>query len=461
MSRHAARGGVTSSIGIVGALLLSACGDGEPPLDRSAADPAAVAAELGLSDAEVRKILRLSPLGAVPADPTNRVADDPRAAWLGQSLFFDARLSGNGQVSCATCHDPAKEFADGREVALGIAEGTRNTPTVLDAARSRWLTWDGRADSLWSQALQPIERPHEMDGTRVGVARVLAGDPALSAAYEEVFGPLPDANVIASLPARARPVPGDPTHPDAVAWESIDPPLRHEVEVVFANAGKSLAAYQRRLRAGEGAFDRFARGLREGDREGIDAIPPEAIAGARLFVGRAGCIQCHGGPTFSDGEFHSIGMPPRGGGLPRDPGRYLGTEILLADRFNAAGEFSDDRLGAEATMTARVARSPEQWGQFRTPGLRQVARTAPYMHAGQLPDLESVVRFYSTLEGAVQLDHHQETVLAPLGLGEEEIRALVAFLETLAGPGPEEGLSGPPRHAMPDAADGSASGPRG
>lgn len=417
----------------------------------AAAEPAALAADLGFDERERRAILGLGPLGPLEPEPTNRFADDDRAARLGQRLFHDPRLSRDGSVSCATCHDPALAFADGRSLAEGLGPGTRNTPTVLDAARQRWFTWDGRADSLWSQALQPMERPHEMGATRAGIVRTVLGDPALRREYAEVFGTLPDLSWSEDLPERARPVPEDPGDPDAVAWAALSQRDRDRIDGVFANIGKALAAYQRRLEGGELPLDRFVRGLRTGDPTMVSALDERERAGLKLFVGKAGCIQCHDGPLLSDGEFHAIGAPVPGGGMPTDAGRYLGIDIVKADQFNAASRWSDAPDGVRALQTARLGRSPETWGRFRTPSLRHVAATPPYMHAGQLPDLESVVRFYSTLEGATILDHHQETVLAPLDLTEAEIADLVAFLETLRGPGPDAALLGLPGKPRPPA----------
>ncbi|MGA1017653.1 MAG: cytochrome-c peroxidase [Phycisphaerales bacterium] len=410
-----------------------------------AASAASRAAERGLEAEEVRAILglggRLEPLGP---EPTNRVATDATAAVLGQRLFFDTRLSGDGSVSCATCHEPGRAFTDGLAIAEGLGTGTRNTPTILDAAHQRWFTWDGRADSLWSQALQPMERPHEMGSTRTGIVRAVLGDPELRREYEAVFGSAPDAAWLENLPERARPVPQAPDAPEAVAWSGLAEGDRLQVAEAFATIGKAMAAYQRRLTGGELPLDRFVRGLREGDRTLTAALDARELAGLRLFVGKAGCIDCHDGPLLSDGEFHAIGAPQVGGGMPSDAGRYLGVDIVKADGFNAASRWSDAPRSERALQTMRLARTPETWGRFRTPSLRQVAATPPYMHAGQLPDLAAVVRFYSTLEGATILDHHQETVLAPLGLDEAEVEALVAFLETLRGEGGDPALLGPP-----------------
>lgn len=416
------------------AAALAACGtDAAPP----ASSAESLAAEWGFSESELRRAMRMSPLPAYRGDSTNRFEFDEDAAALGHRLFFETRLSGSGTVSCATCHDPSLDFTDGREVAEGLGPGTRNTPTVLDAFRQRWLTWDGRADSMWSQALQPIERPHEMGGSRSGAVRLLGEDPQLAAAYERAFGALPDKAWLRSLPPAARP---GGSSEEVRAWRSLEASSQSQVDAIYANLGKALAAYQARLSGGATPLDEFIEAWRRGDREDADAYPAAAREGLRLFVGKAGCFQCHGGPLLSDGEFHTIGIPPRGSLENADPGRYLGVDILLEDAFNAASPHSDDRSGAAAMMTAQAMRGPELWGRFRTPSLRQVAATAPYMHAGQMPDLESVIRFYSTLEGAVLLDHHGETVLAPLHLDESEIAAMAAFLGTLRGPGPPAAL---------------------
>jgi cytochrome c peroxidase len=398
---------------------------------------------------ELAAVRSLSPLPTVAEDPTNRLALDPRAGWLGQSLFFDPRLSGTGEVHCATCHDPARWFVDGLPVARSIGVGTRNTPTLLHVAHHRWFGWDGRADSLWSMSLLPIENESEMGGNRVAVVRLVASDPSLRRMYESIFGELPPIEGGRrrglNLPPNARPVPEDPQSPMHVAWESMSESTRDTVNRIYANVGKSLAAYQSMLSDGSAPIDRFIKGLNEAGTETTSPLSPEEARGLLLFVGKAGCIRCHSGPLLTDEEFHNIGVPPREGRMPRDPGRYAGIDLVKSSPFNAAGPFSDGRESARGIITDALVNSPEHWGRFKTPSLRNVSKTPPYMHAGQFETLEQVVRFYSTLEGAVQLDHHQETVLEPLNLTEEEIRDLVAFLNALHGIGPPEELMGPPR----------------
>ena len=416
------------------ALVLGCASDGHrPPVDPD--DPRFVAA------------LKLPPLEPLPPDPTNAVADDPRAAVLGQALFFDRGLSANGSTSCASCHEPELAFADGRTLARAAGTGPRNTPTVLDSARNRWFYRDGRADTAWAQAVQPIEDTLEMASDRVAVVHHLRGDEQLTELYTLVFGEAPAAGVaIDALPEHARPVPADPADPLDVAWRALPEATRHAVDLTLARVGKALAAYERQLVFGPGAMDRWVASVCDGDLDGGGHLSDAAVRGLLLFTGEAGCLRCHGGPRLSDGGFHNLGVPPLGGGAPSDPGRYEGLERLAVDPFNAAGPYSDAPDGARARDLPRLPPpSAANWGAFHTPPLRGVADTAPYMHAGQLSNLAAVVRFYSTLDGAVGAGHHGESTLQPLDLSEEQQADLVAFLLSLDGAHPDPRWHRPPR----------------
>ncbi len=393
---------------------------------------------------EQRRILTHAPLGPPPPDPTNRVADDPAAARLGQFLFFDPRLSANGAISCGSCHDPEHGFTSPDPVAVGLAAGRRNSLSLWNVGHQRWFYWDGRVDSLWAQALNPIENPVEMGGSRLQVAHLMHDDPQLRAAYEVCFGPLPPLGQRGRFPPQGGSRSADPADPSGQAWLAMEPADRLLVNQVFSNVGKALAAYERRLQSHQSAFDRFAEALRSGDTAGQEVLSDAAKRGMKLFVGRGNCRLCHSGPNFSDGEFHNIGVPPLHGGLPRDAGRYAGIDVVLADPFNGLGVHSDAPESATARKLKFLTNTPDNWGRFRTPSLRNVARTAPYMHQGQFKTLREVLQYYSTLEGFMQMAHHRETILVPLDLSDREADDLAAFLEALTDEGLPEGLGGPP-----------------
>jgi cytochrome c peroxidase len=399
---------------------------------------------VSFTEVEVRRLLQHSPLEGPPPDPTNRVADDPRAARLGQRLFFDPRLSANGEISCATCHEPSKGLADGKPLAEGLGTTTRSAPTLWNVAWQRWYFWDGRVDTLWGQAMQPLESPDEMGSSRTALAQLVASDPLLRGEHEAVFGPLPAELDASTLPEHARPVPGDPEHPHAVAWAALGEARREAVEAVAVDALKAIAAYERLLVSRRAPFDVFAEGLREEEPEKLAALSPSAQRGAKLFVGSAGCRSCHSGPAFSDGEFHDLMLPPLGGGRPNEPGRYAGLERLLREPFSSASRHSDDPDGEKARALGRLVRGPQTYAELKTPTLRNVARTAPYMHQGQLATLEDVLRFYSTLDGQVPSGHHAETILVPLELTEAERADLRAFLEALTDESLDPSLLSPP-----------------
>ena len=190
---------------------------------------------------EVLRGLSLSQLEPLPADPTNRVADDPRAVQLGHKLFFDVRLSANGKVSCATCHVPSREFQDGTPLANGVGTTDRRTMPVAGTAYSPFLFWDGRKDSQWAQALGPLESAVEHGGSRAQYAHVIAEQ--YRAEYERTFGPLPD---LSAIPRVAGPV-ADPAA--RAAWDTMPEEQRVAVTQVYVNIGKAIAAYCRRRRA--------------------------------------------------------------------------------------------------------------------------------------------------------------------------------------------------------------------
>jgi len=390
---------------------------------------------------ELRRLERHSPVPRLPPDETNKFADDPRAARLGQSLFFDARLSPGTRVSCASCHDPSKSWTDGRSLSLGAGRGSRNTLSLWNVGYNRWYFWDGRADSLWSQALKPMESPTEMAGSRLAVAWLVSTDTALRDAYTALFGAPPDAA------ARRFPKTGGPSSADAAErarWERLGAEDRAAVNQVFVDVGKAIAAFERRLVSRRSPFDVYMEGTREGDRAKQAALSASARRGARLFVGRGRCTVCHAGPLFTDGEFHDIGVPPSDAVVLPDIGRLAGIQELLADDLGAAGPWSDDRNGPRAALVRHLAPRPEVSGQVKTPSLRNVAPSAPYMHEGQLATLRDVLRYYSTLEGRRGLPAQQERILVPLQLSEQELEDLVAFLESLTDTAIDPALRRPP-----------------
>jgi len=390
---------------------------------------------------EVERILQHSPLPAPPPDPTNAVADLPAAAALGQAVFFDPRFSRNGKIACVTCHDFKRGLGDGKPMPDAFPVD-RNVPSLWNVAYNRWFFWDGRADSLWGQALQPLENPREHGGTRLQVVHAIRNDARLKALYEAVFGALPDLGDAARFPAAGGPVREAADGPNRKAWASMKEDDRVVVDRVFSNVGKSLEAYERKLVSRRSPFDVFVEGLRSGDRAKQAALSASAKAGLKLFIGRGNCRLCHGGPAFTDGEFHNLGIPPTRGGPTAF--RFDAIPECRSDPFNGKGAFSDDRE-AGAKKLDYLVHLPDSWGQVKTPGLRNVARTAPYMHQGQFKTLEEVVEFYSMLQNVLQAGHHERTILLPLLLDKAESRGLVDFLESLTDEKIDEALIQAPR----------------
>lgn len=385
---------------------------------------------------ETLQSLSLASLPPLPPDPSNRVADDPRAVGLGHGLFFDTRLSSNGGVACASCHQPARNFTDGLPLARGLGRTSRKTMTVVGTAYSPWLFWDGRKDSLWSQALGPLESSVEHASGRMQVARVVAGH--YGREYRALFGTPPDFSDTGRFPAAAGPA---GTRAERRAWERMREEDREQVTRVFVNAGKAIAAYERRLRPAPSRFDRYVRAVLEGDRTGQAVLSRAEVAGVRLFVGKAGCTGCHSGPLFTNNDFHNTGVPARPG-LPRDLGRALGARQVVKDEFGCLSPSSDAKPVDCPELRFLKTDGHELAGAFRVPTLRNVAGAAPYMHAGQFATLREVVEHYNRAPEAPA----GRTELAPLGLSEREMDQLVAFLETLGGgvDAPPELLRAPP-----------------
>jgi cytochrome c peroxidase len=393
---------------------------------------------------ELAAIYRHSPLGKPAADPTNAVADNPAGAVLGQRLFYDVRLSGNGQIACATCHQPAQAFTDGRPVAQALGTGTRNTPTLLNEAFATWFFWDGRTDSQWSQALKVFENPAEIGSDRLYILHVISDDPALRSAYEAVFGTLPACSDRRRFPLHARPDTNAGAALNA-AWTGMAAADRAAANRAYSNVGKAIEAYERRLVSGDSTFDRYAAALKSGDQVAQRAIPAAAKRGLRLFVGAAHCELCHAGPAFTDGQFHNLGLPTRPGAAP-DTGRYAGIRRVRVDPFNTLSAFSD-AAGGEADERLQFLPSPDSMlGAFKTPSLRNIALTAPYMHDGRFATLDAVLDFYAQVppvEQGRRIGQRERTLDLVPRLTAAQRQDLIAFLQTLTSPLPPAELLGP------------------
>ncbi len=336
-----------------------------------------------------------------PADPTNRFADDPRAASLGNRLFHDPGLSGCGTVSCASCHD-----GEGKTVSTATAEGCngnrtgRNPPTTLNADYNRWFMWDGRSDRLWNQAILPMTSPIEMDSNATVVrARLMA---AYAGEYQELFGKTPEQT-------------GD--------------------DELLANVGKMLQAYERTTNRTDAPFDTDVRRFIAAVEAGTEESDP-AYLGLKTYFRKAQCIVCHKGVTLADNLFHNIGVKDTSASAD---GQLAAAQPLLDWTFNAAGLYSDKRDGLDATRLGTLrsdltTKSAELQGAYKTPTLRNIALTAPYMHTGELATLEEVIDFYDKGgEAAGSFAGIKTETMVELKLTTEEKEALVKLLESMTG----------------------------
>lgn len=410
-----------SLVGIFFILVTVACGSGSDGDSTTDLD--------GWSEEEVATLrsLWIDSLPPLPPDPSNAVADDPRAARLGQHIFFDPRFSVNGGISCASCHQPERLFTDGLALGVAIGRTDRKTMTIVGTAYSPWLFWDGRSDSLWAQALVPLESAVEHGGTRAQYAHLMAKDAFYRAEYEALFGPLPDMSDRSRFPRNAGPV-DDPAA--RAAWAGMTAEDGQTVSRIFANIGKALAAYERLILPGPSRFDAYVEAVVAGDEAAMEAaLTPKEVAGLRLFIGPANCTRCHNGPLLTNNEFHNTGVPPAAG-LPLDRGRVDGVEDVIADEFNCLGPFSDAEPEQCDELRFVKSKGDDLLAAFKVPTLRNVAQTAPYMHAGQFATLSEVLEHYNrAVSGSIG---HNE--LEPLNLSETELEQLEAFLHSLDGP---------------------------
>jgi cytochrome c peroxidase len=334
-----------------------------------------------------------------PPDPSNRVSGQREAIALGRRLFFDARLSSDGQRSCATCHDPAKAFTDALPRSVGAVVVDRNAIALANLRHHRWFGWDGASDNLWAQSMRPILNPKELGLTPEQVRARVAADAGLAAAYERVFG----TSAGSDAPALA-----------------------------LVNVGKALAAYQETLVTGRTRFDDFRDALARSDEVALGRYPLAALRGLRIFVGNGRCNVCHFGPNFTNGEFDDVGVRHFAERGRVDTGRFGGIAALKASPFTLLGPYNDDPQAAPGLATRHVEPLHRNWGEFRVPSLRNVARTAPYMHNGSLATLADVARHYSEVDEDRLHGTPGQRLIRPLRLTSQEQADLVAFLETLS-----------------------------
>jgi cytochrome c peroxidase len=415
-------------------------------------------------------------------------------------------------VSCQSCHDFNRGGADPAtipgNVSVGASWDNTNAGTMFNDAYRPLVLWAGRADSLWSQVPGALE--NAMASNRLRAAWIIAS--YYRADYETVFAdyPLPMTGALTDItptlettapltgqcklsggacPAGCRSVadsassatgcfprfpvdgkpgskmgcqPGDTTEPFGDAWDCMDPQDQPLVVRVMVNFSKALAAFEAKLTTRNSAFDKFAADLREGHAAESTAISPEAKNGARLFVGKAGCSDCHNGALLTDENFYNVGIPQVGDGVPRMTdcpkggvcdcvtpnncipfGAYDGYQKLHANAYLRTSAWSDNPQDDSRAMYMNMDRETIPKGSWRTPSLRDVALTAPYMHDGAMATLEDVVDHYN--KGASAMANGTPSArIQPLFLSIEEENQLVAFLKTLTGePLPPE-LSSPP-----------------
>ena len=381
------------------------------------------------TEAQVQLIRSLW-LGSLPdrePDPSNRMSANHLAAELGKRLFFDTGLSATAEVACSSCHIPEQGFADGRRLSFGSSETSRHSPGLLGVGYQQWFYWDGRRDSLWSQAITPIETPGEMDSNRVDAVRYVAGNETYSDLFEELTGnDLTEFLDDNRFPAGASPFAKGAAKLD---WYRMNERDRRAVNGAFADIGKAIAAYLETLMFTGSRFDLYAESLAADRAEpGASALTDEELDGLALFIDlpRSQCLRCHNGPLFTNFGFHNVGSATNAAGRV-DYGRRIGLEAAKLDEFNCTGLYNDARQH-ECAELVHAAVEETSVGAFKVPSLRNVARTAPYFHDGRFDSLDEVMEFYRHPPD----NSRPTTEMPPITLTDAESAQLIAFLKSLS-----------------------------
>jgi cytochrome c peroxidase len=413
------------------------------------------------SPLEWSAIHTLSPLPDLPVDTTNKYRDSAAAALLGQKLFFEPRLSGpiqtgtpqEGQlgavgdkykIACRNCHMPESKWlfdirsnnggAIPNATALGSAWMTRNVSSIVNTvfyvhsgSLAHWRENDGYSDSEWFDAQSEPEGPPVQNGSRLQLAHVIFEH--YRADYNAAFPEWPLDPALANY--NRFPATGSP-YTDAANWNGLSAGDKEIVNRVLVNYGKAIEAYLRKLVSRNAPFDRYVAG-------DSDAISNDAKQGLKLFIGKAGCVNCHNTPLFSDDDFHVIGLKINTSLSPHADPTEIGrafNQALICDPavaggdFNVNGHFSDD---PSTHRDGNFCKQTIPKGLWRTKGLRQVAETGPYFRDGQAATLDDVIEFYDRggdPEGTF-LGGPKE--IRALHLSHEEKSRLKAFLQTLTG----------------------------
>lgn len=377
----------------------------------------------GFTQAEIA-LMRTLTLGEgttdVEPDPSNRLSGNLKAQRLGEKLFFDPGLSGTGHISCGTCHEPERMFTDGLALSMGSKQMTRNSPSLIGSANGQWFYWDGRRDSLWAQALTPLETMGEMDNTRTAVVRYVLEHPDYAEVFAELLGASPLLTGLTRFPKTAGPFAEGRARD---AWSRMPQRDREQINLAFAAVGKVLAAYVETLQHQPGRFDKAVAALVDGQSTGEMSAAEQR--GAKLFldVDKTHCLRCHNGPALTNHGFHSIGSQAHF----LDLGRQLGLDAARVDLFNCTGAYSDARDNCAVSALASVP-AEEFSAAFKVPTLRNLTYTAPYFHDGRFASLEEVMAFYRNPPGPEAGNHEAP----PLALSDDEIIDLIAFLRMLS-----------------------------
>ncbi len=355
-------------------------------------------------------------------DPTNKYLYHQAAISLGQKLFFDTKLSRSNTVSCSTCHKPKLGFSDGRKKSFGTAETKRHAPALTGISHSQWYYWDGRRDSLWAQAVTPIETQGEMDNNRAAVVHYLLSNGNYRSLLKELDNTFDESEFV-SFPKDASPF-GNKT--EKANWHNLTEEQKIAINSVFVLIGKSLAAYLTTIQHTPSEFDDAVYLIRKNKNTNLTV---QQYNGLRLFfdVEKTHCLRCHNGPLFTNHGFHNIGTGPDSDNN-FDYGYLFGIQAVAYDVFNCSGKFSDASNKCEHVEFGKKVNLPSTAaGAFKVPSLRNVLLTSPYMHDGRFKTLKEVVKFYNNPPDTNKVPHE----LPALELSEQEIDELVEFLKIL------------------------------